>query len=167
MQQTIQFECIPVEFVVRFIRYVYSKSSVSNNHFYFKFVLLAALLWKSFPELKERNFARLRYCNSTANLSTLRYLTNQSMIPESVWYHGTAASKACLQDPPPFPPSQTTAYASLASIFLVSLHFLSFFPTAEPCPRLECLRLSDRNSILMTWNLSGFRSEALIGRRSS
>ena len=31
----------------------------------------------------------------------------------------------------------------------------------------ESLRLSDRNSILMTQNLSGIRSEALIGRRSS
>ena len=31
----------------------------------------------------------------------------------------------------------------------------------------ECLRLSDRNSILMTQNPSGTRSEALIGRRSS
>ena len=31
----------------------------------------------------------------------------------------------------------------------------------------ERLRLSDRNSILMTQNLSGIRSEALIGRRSS
>ena len=30
----------------------------------------------------------------------------------------------------------------------------------------ERLRLSDRNSILMTQNLSGIRSEALIGRRS-
>ena len=31
----------------------------------------------------------------------------------------------------------------------------------------ERLRFSDRNSILMTQNLSGIRSEALIGRRSS
>ena len=31
----------------------------------------------------------------------------------------------------------------------------------------ERLRLSDRNSILMTQNLSGIRSEALIGQRSS
>ena len=31
----------------------------------------------------------------------------------------------------------------------------------------ERLRLSDRNSILMTLNLSGIRSEALIGQRSS
>ena len=31
----------------------------------------------------------------------------------------------------------------------------------------ERLRLSDRNSILMTQNLSGIRSEALIGRRRS
>ena len=31
----------------------------------------------------------------------------------------------------------------------------------------ERLRLSDRNSILMTQNLSGIRSEALIGRWSS
>ena len=31
----------------------------------------------------------------------------------------------------------------------------------------KSLRLSDRNSILMTQNLSGIRSEALIGRRSS
>ena len=31
----------------------------------------------------------------------------------------------------------------------------------------ERLRLSNRNSILMTQNLSGIRSEALIGRRSS
>ena len=31
----------------------------------------------------------------------------------------------------------------------------------------ERLRLSDKNSILMTWNLSGIRSEELIGRRSS
>ena len=29
------------------------------------------------------------------------------------------------------------------------------------------MRLSDRNSILMTQNLSGIRSEALIGRPSS
>ena len=31
----------------------------------------------------------------------------------------------------------------------------------------KSLRLSDRNSILMTQNLSGIRSEALIGRRSA
>ena len=31
----------------------------------------------------------------------------------------------------------------------------------------EHLRLSDRNSVLMTQNLSGIRSEALVGRRSS
>ena len=31
----------------------------------------------------------------------------------------------------------------------------------------ERLQLSDRNSILMTQNLSGIRSEALIGQRSS
>ena len=31
----------------------------------------------------------------------------------------------------------------------------------------ERLRLSDRNSILMTQNLSGIRSEELIGRQSS
>ena len=40
--------------------------------------------------------------------------------------------------------------------------------TADVSPREEeRLRLSDRNSILMTQNLSGIRSEALIGRRSS
>ena len=39
--------------------------------------------------------------------------------------------------------------------------------TADVSPREEeRLRLSDRNSILMTQNLSGIRSEALICRRS-
>ena len=36
-----------------------------------------------------------------------------------IWYHGTAASKTCLQAPPPFPhPQVTTQLASLANIFL-------------------------------------------------
>ena len=34
VQQTTPFKCIPGEFVVRFIRYVCSKSHKSNNHFY-------------------------------------------------------------------------------------------------------------------------------------
>ena len=30
---------------------------------------------------------------------------DQSEHDTSIWYHGTAASKACIQPPPPFPPS--------------------------------------------------------------
>ena len=41
-------------------------------------------------------------------------------------------------------------------------------PCSSPLRDVEKrLRLSDRNSILMTQTLSGIRSEALIGRRSS
>ena len=56
--------------------------------------------------LKERDTV-----NSTANLSTGRHLTNHltnQSIPESGIMHGTAASLACLQAPPPFPPPKVT-----------------------------------------------------------
>ena len=40
---------------------------------------------------------------------------NQSKHVTKIWYHGTAASKACLPTTPPFPFPQTTAgLASLA-----------------------------------------------------
>ena len=45
------------------------------------------------------------------------------------------------------------------------------FLLAQYCWRMfreeKRLQLSDRNSILMTWNLSRIQSEALIGRRRS
>ena len=69
--------------------------------------------WRSVI-LKERDSV-----NNTANLSTWRHLTNQSMIPR-IWYHGTAASKACL----------------LADIFPIWPRFLPFSPIADPGPRL-------------------------------
>ena len=59
------------------------------------------------------------------------------------------------------------------SVFLriqVSLRTVDVSPRSLPLrevSRGERARLSDRNSILMTQNLSGIRSEALIGRRSS
>ena len=46
-------------------------------------------------------------------------------------------------------------------MFLLAHHLWGTFREEEG------LRLSDRNSILMTQNLSRIRSEALIGRRSS
>ena len=54
-----------------------------------------------------------------------------------ICYHGTAASKACLQAPPPFPHSQSTRSARLARCYLSYLtRFFAFFPTAVPGPRL-------------------------------
>ena len=47
---------------------------------------------------------------------------DQSEHDTRIWYHGSAASKACLQAPPPFPLPQTTAgLAFLADI-------ISLFP---------------------------------------
>ena len=40
--------------------------------------------------------------NITANLSMLRHIDQSNQVT-SIWYHGLAASKACLQVPLPFP----------------------------------------------------------------
>ena len=56
-----------------------------------------------------------------------------------------AASKACLQAPPPFLPSQFNVWpTSLAGIFLlaVSTRFLPFSFTADPAPR-QCNSFSE------------------------
>ena len=84
-----------------------------------KFVLLAQnpCFKKSFPELKRHDIERVRYCHQhheSVNMKTL----DQSEHDTRIWYHGTTASKACLQAPPPFPPPQDTAQlTSLAAIF--------------------------------------------------
>ena len=58
---------------------------------------------------------------------------NQLKHDTRIWYHGTAASKACLQTTSPFSLHQTTAgLASLADFFLFDSVFCLFPPTAEP-----------------------------------
>ena len=67
-----------------------------------------------------------------ANLSTLRHLTNQSMIPESdimEGQHQRHASRLCSPFPLPRPPLWLVL---LTNIFPISPHFLPFSPTAEP-----------------------------------
>ena len=72
--------------------------------------------------LKERDTV-----NSTTNLSIRRHLANEH--DTQIWYHGTAASKACLQAPPPFPHPQATAgLPSLADIFPIHPVFCPFSP---------------------------------------
>jgi len=63
---------------------------------------------------------------------------NQSEHDTRNWYHGTTASKARIQAPPPFPPPQDTArLALLADIQCpIGPRFLLYSPTAEPGPRL-------------------------------
>ena len=77
--------------------------------------------------LKERDTV-----NSNTNLSTWR---DQSEHDTRIWYHGTAASKAFLQAPPPFPPPQvTTRLTSLAAIFPIWPHLLPFPPLQSLVP---------------------------------
>ena len=57
-----------------------------------------------------------------------------------IWYHGTAASKVCLQAPPPFDmiPIPRPPLGSLGSPILFSswTPFLPFSSISEPDPRL-------------------------------
>ena len=66
--------------------------------------------------------------NSTANLSTIRYLTNRSMIQV---HHITEVSKTCLLAPHTFPlPKATARLASLADIFPIWSGAFNFSPDA-------------------------------------
>lgn len=71
--------------------------------------------------------------NSTANLSTLRHLTNHSMISEpgvNRWNGGSV--KAFLQVPPPFPPSQFNVWpSSLAEFFWLFQLVFCLFPSLK------------------------------------
>ena len=63
---------------------------------------------------------------------------DQSEHDTRIWYHGTAASKACLQVPPPFPPHRDTARLASPPLFQCPTGpcFLLYSATAEPGPRL-------------------------------
>ena len=63
-----------------------------------------------------------------------------------------------------------TAHACLFSVCSAYLSKTAVSPRSSPLGTFraeERLRLSDRNSILIKLNLSGIRSEALIGQQSS
>ena len=62
---------------------------------------------KLFPKCK--SMIRARFCLQHRESVNMKTLTNQNMISDSGYYR-TAASKACLRAPPPFPPPQSTAW---------------------------------------------------------
>ena len=70
---------------------------------------------QSFPKLKECVISSV---NSMTNLAKNETF-DQSQHDNRIWYHGTAASKACLQALPLFlPPQSTTQLTLLAKFFL-------------------------------------------------
>ena len=87
--------------------------------------------------LKTQSFPKLKKCvNSSVNSMT--NLANNETFDQSehdtrIWYNGTAASKACLQALPLFPPPQSTTQLTLLAKFFFAVHP---FPTAEPGPTL-------------------------------
>ena len=70
---------------------------------------------QSFPKLKKGVNSSVNSMTNLANNETF----DQSEHDTRIWYNGTAASKACLQALPLFPPPQsTTGLTSLANFFL-------------------------------------------------
>ena len=57
---------------------------------------------------------------------------DQSEHDTRIWYHGTAASKACLQVPPPFPPHRDTARLASPAVISVS-YWTPFFALFRHC----------------------------------
>ena len=77
-----------------------------------------------------------RYCQQHCEPVNMKAF-DQSQHDTRIWYHGTAASKACLQAPPPFPHPQSTRSARLARCYLSYLtRFFAFSPSTEPGSRL-------------------------------
>ena len=76
--------------------------------------------------LKTQSFPKLKKCvNSSVNSMT--NLANNETFDQSehdtrIWYHGTAASKACLQALPLFPPPQSTTQLTLLAKFFFAVH---------------------------------------------
>ena len=146
-----QFKCIPGEFVVRFIRYVCSKSHKSNNHFYNRCSLHTVVVeiciacLKSvfentrFPKSKEHDISYVNSTvnlstwskehdilsiNSTANLSTLRHLTNQSIVMEWQTVKGMTVSRLAILSPSLTPFFASSPLRSLDSGYFFSLVFV-------------------------------------------
>lgn len=84
---------------------------------------------QSFPKLKECVISSVDSMTNPANNETF----GQSEHDTRIWYHGTAASKACLQALPLFRPPQSTTQLTLLAKFFFAVHP---FPTAEPGPTL-------------------------------
>ena len=83
---------------------------------------------------------------------------DQSQHDTRIWYHGTAASKACLQAPPPFPHPQSTRSARLARCYLSYLTlFFAFFPLYRAWSQASRSCIVERGSvsvgILTKWSL--------------
>ena len=75
---------------------------------------------QSFPKLKKGVNSSVNSMTNLANNETF----DQSEHDTRIWYHGTAASKACLQALPLFPPPQsTTQLTSLFQIFFCRTPF--------------------------------------------
>ena len=71
-----------------------------------------------------------RYCQQHCESVNMKAF-DQSEHDTRIWYHGTAASKACLQAPPPFPHPQSTRSARLARCYLSYL--TRFFASSPHC----------------------------------
>ena len=83
---------------------------------------------------------------------------DQSQHDTRIWYHGTAASKACLQAPPPFPHPQSTRSARLARCYLSYMTlFFAFFPLYRAWSQASRRCIVERGSvsvgILTKWSL--------------
>ena len=122
MRQTIQFECIPVEFVVPFITYAFAKSLAK------KYVLRARnpCLKNLFPN-----------CRSVILSTSPRICQHEDIWPIRAWYQNLVSFRnggikgISPQASPPFPlPQGIAGLASLADIFPIWPRFLSFSPTA-------------------------------------
>ena len=75
---------------------------------------------------------------------------DQSEHDTRIWYHGTMASKACLQAPPPLtPPEATAQLALLAEIFPLTPFFGFFSLNAEPGPRLLSLLMQISSELVL------------------
>ena len=98
-----------------------------------------------------------RYCQQHCEPVNMKAF-DQSQHDTRIWYHGTAASKACLQAPPPFPHPQSTRSARLARCYLSYLTlFFAFFSLYRAWSQASRRCIVERGSvsvgILTKWSL--------------
>ena len=98
-----------------------------------------------------------RYCQKHCEPVNMKAF-DQSEHDTRIWYHGTAASKACLQGPPPLPHPQSTRSARLARCYLSYLtRFFAFFPLYRAWSQASRRCIVERGSvsvgILTKWSL--------------